>query len=279
MTRTIKVLFLIFIVALFSACTDDEVTTSENFVLEGFIVAGTPVNDIKVKGVSPLNSDEVTSEPLSNAVIVLTHQGSFFDLTFNEATGLYRYDGEDLNIDIGEEYAIEVTVDNRTATASTLVPTKPTGLSLPDSVLQIPTLRLSFTLGDEINDLFFNERITLTWDEAPGQSFYVVIETLETELDPILPPEIPEEAVELLSSFRFISEPSETGQFEIIGVALETYGRHVAKVFTVNQEYVDLFENAEQDSRDLNEPPSNVFNALGIFTSFAVDSVTFDVLR
>ena len=94
-----------------------------------------------------------------------------------------------------------------------------------------------------------------------------------------MPEQVPEEAKTLLASFRFISEPSQDSSFEIIGIALETYGRHVAKVYRVNKEYEDLFKNLEQDSRDLNEPPSNIVNAIGIFTAFALDSVFFEVNR
>jgi hypothetical protein len=47
----------------------------------------------------------------------------------------------------------------------------------------------------------------------------------------------------------------------------------------VNKEYEDLFNNLEQDSRDLNEPPSNITGALGIFTAFAADSVFFEIVK
>ena len=67
--------------------------------------------------------------------------------------------------------------------------------------------------------------------------------------------------------------------YDVIGVALETYGTHVAKVYRVNQEYADLFQNDTQDSRDLNAPPTNIIGAFGIFSSFASDSVVFEVVR
>lgn len=260
------------------SCLEDT-TRTPNFVVEGFIVAGEPVNNIKVKQISRLLSEEVTSDPITDAQVIINQDGTPFPLLFNSNTGLYEYLDTDLSINIGAEYSISVDVGDRQANATTLVPNRPTGLDLTGNQLTIPTLTLSFQLREEISELFEDERITLTWDEEEGQSFFVVIESRVAELDPILPERIPEEAIELLSSFRFISEPSETGSFDIIGVALETYGPHVAKVFTVNQEYVDLFNSLEQDSRDLNEPPSNVSQALGIFTAFAVDSVEFEVVR
>ncbi len=275
--RVLKHIVCLFPLLLWS-CLEDT-TRTPNFVVEGFIVAEESVDNIKIKQISSLLSEDVTSDPITDAQVTITQGSTVFPLLFNSTTGLYEYLESDLEIGVGEEYSLTVEVGDRQATATTLVPERPTGLNLSGDQLVIPTLVLSLGLREEITTLFQEERITLTWDETPGQSFFVVIENRVDVPDPILPDRIPEEVVELLSSFRFISEPSETGSFDIIGVALETYGPHVAKVFTVNQEYVDLFNNLEQDSRDLNEPPSNVSQALGIFTAFAVDSVEFEVVR
>ena len=265
--------------ALLLSCDEPETEVSNNYVVEGFITAGESVKNIKVKQISPLLSEDVTSEPITNAQVIITAGSNSFSLDFNASTGLYEYNQSDLSINIGESYGLEVTANNRTSSALTTVPNAPTGLALEDSAIIIPQIQLSFSIADDITELFFEERLVLEWDSLPGESYYVVIEEQENEPDPILPAEIPDEPRELLASFRFISEPSSSARFEIIGVALTNYGLYAAKVFTVNQEYVDLFENLEQDSRDLNEPPSNVFNALGIFTSFAVDSIEFEVRR
>lgn len=264
---------------LFLSCDDDTAPRSPNFVIEAFITANQTVDNIKVKGTSPIDSIKVTSEPIPNAVVTISNDENSFPLDFNELTGKYENRGEEIAVISGERYQLDVAAGGREATAETTVPDFPQGLRLSDSVLIVPELRLSLRLGDEIRDLFFNERILLRWDSVPGQKFFVVIESRVDEIDLILPDGIPAGATELLSSFRFISEPSDTPTFPIIGVALETYGKHIAKVFTINQEYVDLFENLEQDSRDLNEPPSNVQNAQGIFTAFASDSVFFEVRK
>jgi hypothetical protein len=39
-------------------------------------------------------------------------------------------------------------------------------------------------------------------------------------------------------------------------------------VYRINQEYADLYRTRQQDSRDLNEPLSNVVNGLGVFSAF-----------
>jgi len=265
--------------ALFTACSEEIAPPSDNFVVEAFITADDLVDNVKVKMTSPIGSDTIISSPIENAQVTLSRGADEFPLDYDPLTERYAYSSNDLNIFSGEEFDLTVRVGERLAEASTVVPDKPQNLRLTSTAITIPSLRFQFGLREQINDLFFNERIRLNWDAVEGESYFVVVESRATVNDPILPEQIPNEAKELLSSFRFISEPSENPTFEIIGIALETYGTHVAKVFTVNQEYVDLFNSIEQDSRDLNEPASNVNNALGIFTAFATDSIFFEVQR
>ena len=60
---------------------------------------------------------------------------------------------------------------------------------------------------------------------------------------------------------------------------LQNLGRHVARVYRVNQGYADLYGNRSQDSRDLNEPPCNIVGGLGMFSTFASASLFFEVVR
>ncbi len=273
-----KVLPICLLILTISNCEELERPNTNQFVVEGFLTADFAVSDIKVKETLSLN-DDITDIPISNAQVILSSGSDAVMLEFDPLTGRYVDPSGGLEIKSGDQYDIEINVNGTLATSSSVVPEKPTGLGLTETKLVVPTLRLSFALRDQIGRLFEEEISTFSWKGEPGRSYFVVIETLEETLDPILPSEIPAEATELLSSFRFISAPSEATSFDIIAIALETYGRHVAKVYSVNQEYVDLFNSETQDSRDLNEPPSNVTNGLGIFTAFAVDSLVFTVER
>lgn len=70
--------------------------------------------------------------------------------------------------------------------------------------------------------------------------------------------------------FRFISEPTIDNFFVVRLLLLETLGLHQAEVYRVNAECAQLYENRTQDSRDLNEPPSNIRNGLGVFSAFDI---------
>jgi hypothetical protein len=78
-------------------------------------------------------------------------------------------------------------------------------------------------------------------------------------------------------NFFFRSSPFQGDLYTINTRSLEKYGRHRVKVYHVNQEYADLYENREQDSRSLTEPLTNIKNGLGIFTAFSYSEVYFDV--
>ena len=276
----LRPIYICTLIGLLFGCDESLDSPNTNqFVVEAFITANAPINDITIKETVSLDVNEFDNTPITDAQVRLIAGDDNILLDYNNTTGKYFAPNDDIPINNFEDYSIEITLDGIAATSSTVVPETPTGLTLSGSTLTIPNLTLNFGLGDQVRNLFNDERITLNWESTPGRSYFVVIENKEDQLDPILPDGIPQESLDLLSSFRFISEPSEDTSFDIIGIALETYGLHVAKVYSVNQEYVDLFNSATQDSRDLNEPPSNVVNALGIFTAFAVDSLEFSVVR
>lgn len=273
-----KTFAAIFLIALLFGCEELEQPNLNQFVVEGFLTADVVIDDVKVKQTVSIN-DEVTDIPIVDAVVWVKNDEQEVMLDYNPSTGKY-FDPEALfKVEVGKAYEIEIEVNETVATSESVVPEKPTGLELSSATLTVPTLILNFSLQSTFQELFEEERITFSWDAVPGRSYYVVIENQEEVIDPILPDGIPQESLDLISSFRFISEPSEANSFEIIAVALETYGRHVAKVYSVNQEYVDLFNSETQDSRDLNKPPSNIVNGLGIFSAFAVDSLEFVVTR
>lgn len=254
---------------------------SDNYVVEGFIFANEPVNNIKIKRIKPLIPEDTVDRVIDNALVILSDGDNAFTLDFNAKTGKYGTQNPGLQIIPGKTYFLEVTVGTRKATSETVIPEKPDGVLLNADTILIPELTLNLGLRDQIIQLFNEARIALQWDNPAEESFYVVIEERvnEVDFDAILPDEVPDDARELLNSFRFISEPTQETSFDIIGVALQTYGLHVAKVYKVNKEYEDLFNNLEQDSRDLNEPPSNISGALGIFTAFAADSVFFNIVK
>ena len=75
----------------------------------------------------------------------------------------------------------------------------------------------------------------------------------------------------------FVFPPINDDSFAIRLPFITHLGNHRITVYKVNQEYVDLYESREQDTRDLNEPLTNINNGLGVFSAFNQTSVTLNV--
>tara|TARA_Y100000758_G_scaffold246810_1_gene182800 strand:+ start:2269 stop:3102 length:834 start_codon:yes stop_codon:yes gene_type:complete len=243
----------------------------DTFVIQAFIFADEPVEWVTVSGVLPIDADSTEVAPvISNAEITISRGAERFDLqpTSGEP-GRYHYSGDDLDIQIGDVFRLEATVDDRTATAETVVPMAPVGLGLSADSLIAPAFPPQRGQGPG-NRL--NWRITANWTNAGDQLHFVVIDNIE-EAPQILP------TTAIFSRFasRLIQQPTAADSSIVRVVMLTHYGQHRLKLYRVNEEYVDLYRGLQQDSRDLNEPPSNVHGALGIFSAFSADSSFFEV--
>ena len=243
----------------------------DTFVIQAFIFADEPVEWVTVSGVLPIDADSTEVAPvISNAEITISRGAERFDLqpTSGEP-GRYHYSGDDLDIQIGDVFRLEATVDGRTATAETVVPMAPVGLGLSADSLIAPAFPPQRGQGPG-NRL--NWRITANWTNTGDQLHFVVIDNIE-EAPQILP------TTAIFSRFasRLIQQPTAADSSIVRVVMLTHYGQHRLKLYRVNEEYVDLYRGLQQDSRDLNEPPSNVHGALGIFSAFSADSSFFEV--
>ena len=239
------------------------------FVVQAFLFTDEPVTDVSVSGVLPIDADSTElAEAISDAQITLTRGGQRFNLIPTLGTpGRYHYPGADLVIGVGEIFQLEATYGGRSATAETIVPAPPIGLSLSADTLVAPEFggrgggRGAFAAG-----------LTARWTNLSSQLHFVVIDNLEADPE-ILP------TTEIFSRFapRIIQRPTAGDSSRVRLLTLTHYGRHRLKLYRVNDEYADLYEALNQDSRDLNEPPSNIHGALGVFSAFSADSTFFEV--
>jgi len=255
---------------------DDE--NEELFVVEAFIYAGEPVTGIKVKTTVPLSYPDSTAQAIISAQVSLFKNGIEYELIITDDDD-YKYEEDDLTIETGDIFEIEVTYNGVTATATTIVPSATTGLIISEDLIVIPQIGGngppgSGGQGGGIQEIL-NNSIIAEWYNPSEDLYFMVVENLADELDPIFPDQI----ADRLRRSRFVSIPTTENFTEYSLTSLETYGEHVLKVYHINQEYASLYENLSQDSRDLNEPPSNIMNGLGIFSAFNSQNVTFHVSR
>ena len=257
------------IASLLASC-DTSLTTPDGTaeaVIEAFLFAGEPVTDVRITSTVELGGTDTVGVAINDADVVLIKGGQRYELTLGaENDGYYRYTGSDLAVNEGDVFDLEVSYAGGVATARTVVPSRPDTLTLSADSLVIP----SFGFGG-FDPAIFNTRLIARWPNPSGNLFYVTIEVVD---DP--PTEIGGRAQ---GGFRrFIFPPVAADSFAVSPFSLAYYGLHEVRVYHVNNEYAALYESRLQDSRDLNEPATNIRNGLGVFSAFSSRTVFFRAL-
>ncbi|MDN5202409.1 DUF4249 family protein [Fulvivirgaceae bacterium BMA10] len=257
------------------ACDANEFdpNTTDVVIIEAYLYEGEPVTNVKVSQLIPFVAEEDASYAINDAEISIIWNDQHYPLTLSPGdSGYYHYPGTELEVKIGETYRIELEYFGKLVSATTTVPPGPEGLVLSGTQFEVPPIESFFDLRNRNI-----ENIEIYWDNNDASHHYVLIENIEDNPSPV-------DVNNILGEFRrgnfqLITRPTNLDVYNVRGQTLDQYGTYRVKLFKVNQEYVDLYETSEQDSRSLNEPLSNVENGLGIFTSFSYDAVFFEVIK
>ncbi len=270
------ILYSLFITLAYS-CNPVPEPELDNYVVEAYVFSGEPVREVTLKWLIPLSQPEGESEIIETATIAILKNGESFPLAYNPATRKYQYQGTNLAIMPFDVLGLEVDVNGRKSTATTMVPEAPVGIQISKDQMVIPEIN---SAADFIgNNPLADAELTVAWNKPDDELYYGVVEFRSNLLIPILPPDVKKVVDGILEDFAIITLPSSDTTLTVLGVLLPSYGPYVVKIYKVNKEYADLYESERQDSRDLNEPPSNIINARGIFSAFASDSVFFEVVK
>lgn len=267
--KNISILAVI-IIAVFSSCEKEILQQSEPeelIVVEAYLYEGESIDDIYLASLLLYGGEDTIVQTISDAEIEIIHNNNRYSLVSSDSAGHYHYPGTDLEVLECENYRIEIDYFNKTTTAETTVPYPPSGVTISDEMIYIDQ--------DNLKEYWLNlTQIEINWDESGNDYFYVLIENIE------------DEPVDIISGgkasfgFRKITLPVQGNSYTFMPLdIIQQYGTHLIRVFRVNKEYADLYESMEQDSRDLNEPLTNITNGLGVFTAFSCDSLYFEVVQ
>ena len=174
-------------------------------------------------------------------------------------------------IEVNDEISIEVIWNEEQLYAKAVVPEAPKNVSISTNTFMIPDFsdKGDFREWRESG----NQEIEIFWEtDNQNDWFYISMENIEENPIPI----------ESMFGDRvktFVFPPIQDTTYRIRLPIIEHLGLHEIKVYKVNQEYVDLYESRNQDSRDLNEPLTNVYGGLGIFSAFSFQTVYLNILQ
>lgn len=267
--------------SLLAACGDPTfvVPGSPDPVVRAFLYAGQPVNDVRLTWTVPINTSDTTNvqvaPPINDATVVLVRSGVRYPLVKSAGdSGYYQYNGTGLIVREGDVFTLEGSVNGRALSARTVVPVRPTGARVVSSTLSIPTLTFGGGPGGPRPD-FSAAQTLVRWTKSPGSLYFVTLDNVELSpvgVDIAFPGGI-------RGRRRVIFAPTAADSLPINALGLPYYGRYQVYVWRVNEEYAQLYATLQQDSRDLNEPFTNITGGLGVFTAFAADTTSVTVIK
>jgi hypothetical protein len=269
-----------------AACSHKATFNPENelVVVQGFLYSGEAINDIRVTSTLGLGSLDTIAPPIEDAEVRLIKNGFCYLLEpLWWKPGYYRYGGDcpegdcpggGLKVEPGDRFNLEVSYFSKVAIAETVVPSPPAGVSVAPNPLPVSSAaytgaRDSINGGPFIDDS--TAAVTVSWADDGNSMYYVTLEYRELIPRPISPDNpFPRPGT-------FVSRPFSGDHFVIGWSNISHYGLHRVKVCRLNREYAELYLSRVQDTRDLNEPVTNIRNGLGIFTAFGSTYTEFRV--
>ncbi|MCH8277108.1 MAG: DUF4249 family protein [Bacteroidetes bacterium] len=261
---------------LFGACDSVGTNDSEDLlVVEAFLFAGEDVDDINLSTTILLSVEDPARIPVTDAVVRLEKSGVTYELASRGDDGNYHYAGDDLVVETGDVFRLRINYHGTEISAVTEVPPPPTGTRMSTARIAIPSVDSDpFGLREFIRNQ--DNAFSVTWDNPTRKLHFVAVRSPDSDSPDYI---LPEFIRERFTGFELLTEPTTANFFDIRLFQLEIFGSYSVTVYRINQEYADLYESREQDSRDLNEPLSNIEGGLGVFSAFNGQITQFEIIR
>ena len=263
------------LIVLIISCNKQTPNQSDKVVVEALLFAGETVDDVNLTKLLAYGGEDTIPKPINDAEVSITWNNKTFELTNSSDTGSYHYPFADLKIEEGELYQLNVNHAGFEISSFTICPPKPSLPTITKDTLKIELFSILdslFTGGNtEIPD---PDSIVVEWANPNNEYYFVVAENVEQVKENIYP-----EFLGLIGDFFFQTTPTQSSRYVFTDLDFRHFGRHEIRIYKVNQEYVDLYQSYEQDSRTQAEPITNVFNGLGIFTAVNYSTVDLFVTK
>ncbi len=270
--------FSIFLfLSILSSCYKSELIFEDQYeaVVEAYLYVDKVDNQVKLTNMISFGSDTVGGEMITGAQITMHHKPDSWILTHNDSIPGTYYLEEELTMTAGDTFSLSVELDEEVLTAITIIPDNPPPVSMSAYRINIP--KVESMMG--FREIEMPDPLELTWDNPEAKYYFLNIQNIESYPISVMPdPPADRPSAGGGFAFQMITQPTNDNFYTIDLRQLTHYGTHRIIFTSVNDEYVSLYNSLNQDTRELNEPYSNIENGLGIFTAFNSDTLYFEVV-
>ena len=267
-----RIMFIgLFLIVVLTACTKRNFSEfTDTPIIESYIQPGDYLN-LRVSRQIPFSSDvEYSTDDINVLKIKVTNGTKTYNLT---PLGNGKYIDSTIVVKEGETYELSFTFNSKNVSAYTRIPEKP--LNFIQSDFSISVDRMDRTFGPPLGGPgSMPEPVTLKWDNDDESYYIVVIENLESILDPIRdfgddgPP-----------GNVFKKPPTSSSGLQLRPQEFQYFGKHRLILYHVLPDYASLYSEKTTSSQNLTNPSTSIMNGYGIFTGLSSDTLFLDVIE
>lgn len=249
---------IVLMMALNYSCskTTDDAGIADEPVVISYLMPGQPIS-VKVYEQKAL-ADTASYGPLISGLQLSITDGSQAIALTESAAGTYTSNNSSFLV-AGKTYTLHFNYQDKPVSASTLMPSKPTGYRA-----SVTTINLSLSLGA----LGSADSVVSTFHWNNPDSLYHVLVFKNDDSSPFqLRPRTN-------SPINFTLNAERNAAYDVYNRTFNYLGTYRAILYRVNKEYINLLNSATSStSKNLTNPPTNVIGGLGIFTAMQSDTL------
>ncbi len=251
---------------LFSCAKNDSALMSDLPVVEAYLQPGSPVK-VKISRKSP--TDDTGTLPvrdLDHLVVKVAYAGDWYTL-IPVGEGVYADTLGMIAVEPDSAYLLQFGWDDSQVTSSTLVPSKPTGVSQSDTSISMYQWDPDDPPAGQHPD-----PVTIDFTNENAEYYLATIECMETNPVPVFKDST-------YVNDMFSSSPTTDDVININPMSIRYFGRNRIILYHINPEYSTFFMRQMSTSQNYQEPPTNITNGLGIFTGINSDTLYLRVIQ
>lgn len=249
-----------------TSCKKDRVSEFTDYpIIEAYLIPGSCLS-VKISRQVPFSSGvEYSSDSLNKLDICVYVDDITYHLT---SVGDGVYVDSTLIIQEGKRYDLNFRFNNKIVKAFTEIPAAPANYS--QSVTSMYIEHMDSTFGPPNGEM--PDPVELTWDNTDGSYYIVVIENIESTLDPIR-----DFGDETPPGNMFRKSPTTSSGLQIGPMEFQYYGTHRLILYHVLPDYAALYNSQNNSSQNLTNPSTSITNGYGIFTGLNADTLFIEI--
>lgn len=266
MKTWIKILIVLCMMWMLISCNREQQEFTDSAIVEGYMMPS-DILKVTISRQIPFIDDAVYSEDdIENLSVVITVDGVEHVL---ESIGEGVYVDSTYTVEAGDELELRFVFNEQSVYGYTYIPSAPSEVEISATTMTVPGFEEGGTPPTEDE---MPEPVYITWENDTQDYYLMVVENLETTLDPIRDfgdEEAPENV--------FRKQPTNSNTEMLSPMDFQYYGSHRVILYHVLPDYSNLYDQASTTSQNLTNPSTSIENAYGIFTGLNADTLYVEV--